>query len=120
MGNVSLRITTIQCGLVVAHHLGDYEVQELLGELWIKLGILGQRAQSRNLLGLPCGIGRCTSAASMLSMLIRSRSNSSATGSPMALSLASPASVASRTCELGHKDAVQRNQRHQQPNAATG
>ena len=57
MGNVRLRVTTIQCGLVVAHYLGNYEVQELLGELRIKLGILGQRAQSRNLLGLPGGIG---------------------------------------------------------------
>jgi len=61
MRNVRLRVAggaLAQCGLVVAHHLGNDKVQEFLGELRVKLGILGQRPEPRDLLGLPYRICR--------------------------------------------------------------
>jgi hypothetical protein len=50
-------ITTIQRGLVVAYHLGNYEVQELFGEFRIEPGIFGECPQPCDLLGLPYRVG---------------------------------------------------------------
>ena len=50
-------VTTIQRGHVVAYHLGNYEVQELFGELGIEPGIFGECPQPCDLLGLPGRVG---------------------------------------------------------------
>ena len=42
---------------MMAYDLGDDEVQELLGELGVKLGVLRQRPQAGDLLGLARGVG---------------------------------------------------------------
>ena len=53
----SLEAFWLRRGLVVAYHLGNDKVQEFLGELGIKPGVLGQGPQSLDLLGLTYGIG---------------------------------------------------------------
>ena len=84
--------------LVVADHLGHDEGEELLGELGVQLGLRGQGPESGDLLRLALRVGgrqavrglelttcwvilnrsasRWTRAASMLSMLPRSRGSS--------------------------------------------
>jgi hypothetical protein len=42
----------------VTHYLGNDEIEELLGELGIKPGLLGKGSQSLDLLGLSQRIGR--------------------------------------------------------------
>src|SRR4029450_7141784 len=68
------RVTTVQCGLVVAYHLGNHEVQELFGELGIEPCIFGERSQARDLLRLPSWVGgrqamRCFQLTDLLSDL---------------------------------------------------
>ena len=59
VGNVRLRLAGVLADdrLMMAYDLGDDEVQELLGELGVKLGVLRQRPQASDLLGLACGVG---------------------------------------------------------------
>jgi len=84
---------------VVTDDLGHHEVEELLGELGIKLGLGRKSTEPRDLLAPEAALGgvsfntptcwvnlkrsasRCTKAASMLSMLSRRRSSSPSTRS---------------------------------------